>query len=99
MSTTTLNDVWTSFTQAATPTFTVIKDIATEIGQSTLNTAEATGGSMLVVATATRMATQALAELAPKNKEEAELAIFGAIVSTKNAIDSLKSEVSNNDIS
>ena len=47
-------------------------DATTETGKSTIAVAEMTTGSMLVVATATRMATQGIAGVMPKNKKEAK---------------------------
>lgn len=67
--------------------FTQLRDATTETGHALVATTSATAGTLLVTATATRMATQGLASFTPKTKEEASAMILSALTAGKNLMD------------
>ena len=68
-------------------------DATVETARATVATAEMATGTLLVTATATRMATQGIAKEMPKTKEAAEASILGALCLLETGIETAENSI------
>ena len=68
-------------------------DATVETARATVATAEMASGTLLVTATATRMATQGVAEAMPKTKEQAEASIFAALALVETGVETAENAI------